>query len=61
MARASWPTLMARLKTRIIAAAAMRSVADAVWEILARHQNAKRTKAERFVEVIQTLTCFCFF
>lgn len=56
MARTSRPTLMARLKTRIIAAAAMRYVADAVWEILAQQKNAKCTKAEGLVEVIQTLT-----
>lgn len=44
LARASRPTLMARLGARIIAAAAMRYTADAVWEILARHRNAQRPK-----------------
>lgn len=61
MAHAFWPIPITRSKTRIVTAGAMRYVADAVWEILARHKNTKHTKAERFVEVIQTLTWLCFF
>lgn len=60
MAHAFWPIPIARPKTRIVTAGAMRYVADAVWEIFARHKNTKHTKAKRFVEVIQTLTWLCF-
>lgn len=60
MAHAFWPIAISRSKTRIVTAGARRYVADAVWEILARHKNTKHTKAERFVEVIQTLTWLCF-